>query len=219
MNRREFLTKASALTLGLLATPSLLANKRIHSNLVSDSNNIIDLPLGFNYKVISQENDIMSDGLLVPHSADGMACFEGNKNRIILIRNHEIGHIPNIENFLTSNPYGKAFQKYLTKNWADFYDSKLDKTQCYGGTTSIVYNVLTEKVESQYLSLCGTLVNCSGGPTPWGTWISCEETTKIKVAGLYQSHGYPFEVVPSSEIKLLCHTKRFSIESSASRSL
>ncbi|MFD2355901.1 alkaline phosphatase PhoX [Nonomuraea ferruginea] len=25
-------------------------------------------------------------------------------------------------------------------------------------------------------SLSGTLRNCSGGPMPWGAWISCEET-------------------------------------------
>ena len=27
----------------------------------------------------------------------------------------------------------------------------------------------------QFLSLIGTLRNCAGGPTPWNTWITCEE--------------------------------------------
>ena len=56
-----------------------------------------------------------------------------------------------------------------------------------------------ERQKNQYLSLAGTLVNCSGGKTPWNTWISCEEIVTNKGIGLTKNHGYNFEVIPSLE--------------------
>ena len=31
-------------------------------------------------------------------------------------------------------------------------------------------------------SLSGTIRNCAGGPTPWGSWMTCEETTDVSPA-------------------------------------
>ena len=81
-----------------------------------------------------------------------------------------------------------------------------------GGTTTLMVNDDGSEVES-WVSLGGTLFNCAGGTTPWGSWITCEETVNGPDVGpdfrgqggppgmpdTYPSpfekpHGYIFEV-------------------------
>ncbi|MEG2313765.1 alkaline phosphatase PhoX, partial [Brevundimonas sp.] len=63
-----------------------------------------------------------------------------------------------------------------------------------GGTTTLVYNLKTGKLERSHLSLAGTATNCAGGKTPWGSWLSCEESLAGTKHGLPQDHGWVFEV-------------------------
>ena len=88
--RKDFLKNISIVTLGFTSFSKIIAsgsfvNKVIHSNdLFRDPVFIIDLPSGFSYSVISRFEDKMDDGLHVPDAADGMACFQGKGDNIIL---------------------------------------------------------------------------------------------------------------------------------------
>lgn len=139
----------------------------------------IALPEGFRYRSFSRAGESMSDGRLVPLAHDGMAVFNMPDGRFRLVRNHEDRNPPGAGSIA---PDGTA------------YDSKAG-----GGTTTLVVNPFTRELERHYVSLCGTIVNCAGGVTPWGSWITCEETNAGPNAGWDRQHGYCFEVPASAD--------------------
>ena len=142
--------------------------------LVPDPKGVLDLPRGFHYKQLSVEGDPISDGVVVPGHHDGMATFPGSRHgRTRLVRNHEQG---------TDGTRAVAPRR-LT------YDPAVN-----GGTTTLEVDSRGNLL-SQYVSLAGTAVNCAGGRTPWGTWLTCEETEGVE--GETRSHGWVFEVDPN----------------------
>ncbi|MGK2930397.1 MAG: alkaline phosphatase PhoX [Acidimicrobiales bacterium] len=141
----------------------------------------LELPHGFNYRSFHTTGSVLSSGEAIPGRHDGMAAFPGSRrNTSILVRNHEI-----------NGPVG-AFG-----DAGDAYDPLTG-----GGTISVLVD-RHGKVLDDWVSLNGTQMNCAGGPTPWGSWLTCEETvngddvgsdfTGASNAGL-QKHGYVFEV-------------------------
>jgi len=118
----------------------------------------------------------MHDGFHVPARHDGMAAFSGTDGMTILIRNHELS------GEFDDGPFGGDSR----------LRSRLDRSLIYdpegmGGTTTLVYDTRRQKLERHFLSLAGTMRNCAGGPTPWNSWVTCEETVD-------EGHGFTFEV-------------------------
>ena len=140
------------------------------------------LPKGFHYRSFHDTETpvTLPDGTALPGRHDGMAAFPGPGENVLLVRNHEVNG--------TGAPFGPGTP----------YDSA-----ARGGTTTIEVTPKGKVVDS-YTSLNGTQMNCSGGPMPWGSWITCEETingpdvgpdfTGVSNVPLQQRHGFIFDV-------------------------
>ena len=83
------------------------------------------------------------------------------------------------------------------------YDVGKGGMRCSGGTSTLVFDTKTQKLESHFLSLVGTIRNCAGGPTPWNSWVTCEETMTKAGDFTQKDHGYNFEVPAQADGKLV----------------
>ena len=206
-SRRQFVRTAGFLALGFTGLKNFVqtnhASKKLplmatipgYGPLQPDPNRIFDLPKGFQYQVIARKGQKLSDGLLLPGAPDGMAAFPGEKGNIILIMNHELGQ----KHGAKSGAFGEKNQLLTKQIKNKIYDGGKKKPML-GGTSTLVYNPSTKKVEAHFLSLMGTERNCAGGMTPWNSWITCEETDGLKAGGAWEKdHGYNFEVPASSK--------------------
>lgn len=165
--------------------------------LVKDPAGLLDLPAGFRYVVLSKAGEEMADGLLAPSFFDGMACFPLDKDRLALVRNHEL-----TSDLKDIGPFGPDNARLGKIDQAKLYDRGGGTSPALGGCSTVVVNTTTMTMERQFLSLAGTIRNCAGGPTPWGSWITCEEDLTVpgptKAGSSDRFHGFAFEVPASA---------------------
>lgn len=214
MNRRTFLTNLAMFSGGLALAGSSLGKRAAmmgsqefeayrafgYGELIpvaaqNTGDTYLALPRGFSYKVIGRAGKMMSDKRPTPRLHDGMWTFKVGKE-LRLVRNHEVsaGSVPVAGSAIGSrNHYDEA---------------------AGGGTTTLIIDPRSNEIVRDFVSLSGTLINCAGGPTPWGSWITCEETTLgktvrtrasdgRKTGGFAKPHGYCFDVPAAANSEVI----------------
>jgi len=219
VDRRNFLRRTATYTGGILIAPSLSgliachdattpltgATPRLrragkgdggYGNLVQHPDLPFLLPAGFQMKRLSLAGEpLHSGGGLVPNAHDGMAALPiygrgpgrfprrqaGSGGHFRLVRNHEIRDEVAATTLIGSNPYDSL---------------------AGGGCTTLEVEIDSDgepHITEEFVSISGTAVNCAGGPTTWGSWLTCEETTEGTAQGREKEHGYVFEVSAYSD--------------------
>jgi len=204
ISRRQVLTSSSA-GVGLAVAglvPSLAEPAAAHGSssggsrpggrpfppLQDDPNGILALPPGFSYSIVTREGvtDLSYGQGKTPAFHDGTGVVAAGRNKLTIIQNHE----------LTPHQSTHGVQHIA----GTVYDPGAANA---GGCTVITTDGIGRPT-AEWVGISGTVRNCAGGVTPWGTWLTCEETfinagtawTAAGLSGTYEkNHGYAFEVL------------------------
>lgn len=196
VSRRFFLDRARAVAIGygalaLFGETGCARDSSENAPLRRDPAGLLDLREGFSYSAVSRSGGAMADGFLRPANPDGMAAFPhtGDRDKCILVCNHE-----NWPDARKGGAFGDDHALASRLAPEKLYDRFQDGRPFLGGVRTLIYDLRAQRLERDFLSLAGTAANCAGGPTPWGSWLSCEESPVTIADGALKPHGFVFEV-------------------------
>lgn len=176
MDRRQFLRNAVVTGAGATVLPSLAMAAPAGAQTAT--------PGAGPYGPLATAPD--ENGLLLP---------EGFTSRIVGVGGEVV---PGTEYVYPVFPDGSATFATADGGWIHTINSEVFTFVApdAGGVSAIRYDAGGEIVDA-YRILSGSNSNCAGGPTPWGTWLSCEEDLSGK--------GRVFECDPTGENAAVAH--------------
>jgi secreted PhoX family phosphatase len=157
--RRRFLRSAAVLGAGLCSGPNGLMAGSAQASVVGAD----------------------AFGPLQPPDPQGLMLPPEFSARVVAVAERK--PIPSAATAWHRAPDGGATFARPDGGWV--YVSNSERSLGRGGARALAFNAEGEIIDA-YSVLSGTTRNCAGGPTPWNTWISCEET----------DFGYSFECDP-----------------------